>query len=76
MQSTFGLSPDEGIPMWVADMDFRPPEVVQEALERMVRHGIYGYYKESTCVENTQAPWSFKPNLRHRNTHKFHQYNQ
>lgn len=55
MQSTFGLSPDEGIPMWVADMDFRPPEVVQEALERMVRHGIYGYYgEEGSYVEAIQ----------------------
>ncbi len=31
-------------------------------------------FPESTCVEDTQAPWSLKPILRHRNTHKFNQY--
>jgi cystathionine beta-lyase len=29
--------------MWVADMDFRPPEAVQRALEAITAHGIYGY---------------------------------
>jgi cystathionine beta-lyase len=51
----YGLSGDDALPMWVADMDFRPPAVVQEAVERMARHGIYGYfgndgpYKEAIC---------------------------
>ncbi len=31
------------IPMWVADMDFRSPEPVLEALHRRVEHGIFGY---------------------------------
>ncbi len=33
------------IPLWVADMDFAAPPVVQEALRRHVDHGIYGYDK-------------------------------
>ena len=44
MQGALGVSPDAGLPMWVADMDFRPPAPVQQALEDMVAHGIYGYY--------------------------------
>jgi hypothetical protein len=32
MQAGYGVSPDTGIPMWVADMDFRPPEQVDAAL--------------------------------------------
>lgn len=44
MEAFSGISPDEGIPMWVADMEFRAPEVVQRALQKMVDHGIYGYY--------------------------------
>ncbi len=44
MQALFGVSPDDGIAMWVADMDFRPPQVVQTALERVLAHGMYGYY--------------------------------
>ena len=31
------------IPMWVADMDFRAPPPVIEALHRRVDHGIFGY---------------------------------
>ncbi len=31
------------IPMWVADMDFRSPEPILEALRRRVEHGVFGY---------------------------------
>ena len=35
---------DKGIiPMWVADMDFRSPPAVVEALRKRAEHGIYGY---------------------------------
>ncbi|MFP5479821.1 MAG: MalY/PatB family protein [Alphaproteobacteria bacterium] len=44
MPSLYGIAPDEGLAMWVADMEFRPPQVVQTALEKMLAHGIYGYF--------------------------------
>lgn len=31
------------LPMWVADMDFRSPEPVIQALHQRVDHGIFGY---------------------------------
>ncbi len=31
------------IPMWVADMDFRSPEPVIQALHERVEHGVFGY---------------------------------
>jgi cysteine-S-conjugate beta-lyase len=31
------------LPLWVADMDFAAPEPVQNALQRAVEHGVYGY---------------------------------
>jgi cystathionine beta-lyase len=34
---------DRILPMWVADMDFRCPEPVIEALLKRAQHGIYGY---------------------------------
>ncbi|ARC38455.1 putative C-S lyase [Paracoccus yeei] len=43
MHKIFGVAPQDGIAMWVADMDFRPPAPVQQAVEAMTRHGIYGY---------------------------------
>lgn len=44
MEARYGISPEDGIPMWVADMDFRAPACVTEALRAMTDHGIYGYY--------------------------------
>jgi cystathionine beta-lyase len=31
------------LPFWVADMEFRAPEAILEALRRRVDHGIFGY---------------------------------
>lgn len=31
------------IAMWVADMEFKVPEAVQEALHQRVEHGVFGY---------------------------------
>ena len=44
METIYGVSPDDGLAMWVADMDFRPPACVQRAVEGMADHGLYGYY--------------------------------
>jgi cystathionine beta-lyase len=44
MEPMFGVPASDGIAMWVADMEFRPPACVQRALEGMLAHGVYGYY--------------------------------
>ena len=44
MEPMFGVPARDGIAMWVADMEFRPPAVVQRALEAMLAHGVYGYF--------------------------------
>lgn len=44
MEKFYGVPAASGIAMWVADMEFRPPTCVQDALERMVAHGLYGYF--------------------------------
>ena len=44
MEAFYGVPATDGIAMWVADMDFRPPQCVQTALENMLAHGVYGYY--------------------------------
>ncbi|MFV0480977.1 MAG: MalY/PatB family protein [Campylobacteraceae bacterium] len=31
------------IPMWVADMDFKSPKCIIDALETRVKHGVFGY---------------------------------
>lgn len=35
--------PADVLPLWVADMDFKAPPTVLEALRRRVDHGIFGY---------------------------------
>jgi len=35
--------PEDLLPLWVADMDFRTPPAVIEALVRTAQHGIFGY---------------------------------
>ena len=35
--------PDDVLPLWVADMDFRSPEPVIQALCERVEHGVFGY---------------------------------
>lgn len=43
MEAGFGVPAADGLAMWVADMDFRPPQAVDDALRKLVDHGIYGY---------------------------------
>ena len=31
------------IPMWVADMDFKSPVAIEQALQKVAKHNIYGY---------------------------------
>ena len=41
----------EELPMWIADMDFKTAPCIQQALEKRLEHGIFGYSK---------IPFSFK----------------
>ncbi len=42
----WSLYGDDVLPMWVADMDFRCPDPIVEALRTRTHHGIYGYAGE------------------------------
>ena len=57
MESKYGVSSKDGIPMWVADMDFRPPECVQKAIENLSNHGVYGYYGDDTSYRKAIKWW-------------------
>lgn len=41
LKTTFGTK--DALPMWVADMEFRSPKPVIEAIKKAAEHGIYGY---------------------------------
>jgi cystathionine beta-lyase len=57
MESLYGVSPEEGIAMWVADMEFRPPACVQDALQAMTDHGIYGYFGDDSAYKAAICWW-------------------
>lgn len=44
MEAIYGVPAKDGIAMWVADMDFRPPQCVSDAVANMANPGIYGYF--------------------------------
>ncbi|SEM56760.1 cystathione beta-lyase [Gemmobacter aquatilis] len=57
MEKTYGVPAQTGIAMWVADMDFRPPACVQQAVEGMAAHGLYGYYGDDTAYLDAIRWW-------------------
>jgi len=48
---------DRVLPLWVADMDFRTAPPVIDALERRVRHGIFGYTKVPKAYFDAITGW-------------------
>lgn len=57
MEELYGVSPDSGLSMWVADMDFRAPKIIQEKLRGINSHGIYGYYGDYKEYNNSIKWW-------------------
>ena len=45
------------IPMWVADMDFKSPQPIIDALLKRVEHGIFGYTKPSQEYCDSIVNW-------------------
>jgi cysteine-S-conjugate beta-lyase len=47
---------DDVLPMWVADMDFRAPQEVIDAIIERASHGVFGYpYKPDSFFEAVQG---------------------
>ncbi|AIR66934.1 MalY/PatB family protein [Cedecea neteri] len=56
------------LPMWVADMDYRSPPCILEALQARVQHGVFGYGKRPheltdvlTARLASRYQWRIKP---------------
>ncbi len=68
MEKLYGVSPADGISMWVADTDFQVPDFVLQAGKDMLEHGVLGYqgifddYHNAICwwMQNRHG-WSVKP---------------
>jgi cystathionine beta-lyase len=49
--------PDDLLPMWVADMDFRAPTEVIEGLAETAAHGIFGYSEVKADYARVVIDW-------------------
>ncbi|MEI6256044.1 MAG: PatB family C-S lyase [Planctomycetota bacterium] len=54
------------LPLWVADMDFRAPEIVLDAIRTRVDHGVFGYTADppgfaSALVEHLHSLHGWSP---------------
>jgi cystathionine beta-lyase len=57
LEPLYGFKADEGLAMWVADMEFKPPQVVQDALQKMLDHGVYGYFGDDRAYLQAIRWW-------------------
>jgi len=57
MEPIYDVPAGDGLAMWVADMDFRPPACVGDAVQKMRDHGIYGYYGDETAYRSAIQRW-------------------
>ncbi len=54
----FGIDPSqEMIPMWIADMDFKCPPKVIEAVTKKAQEGIYGYCAKPNSFNEAIVHW-------------------
>ena len=49
--------PADILPLWVADMDFQISSYIQDAIEKQVRHGIYGYSEAGKDYFEAVSSW-------------------
>ncbi|MBU8788582.1 MULTISPECIES: MalY/PatB family protein [Bacillus] len=54
-EELFGVK--DALPMWVADMDFRAPQEVIDALQQRIEHGVFGYTSPNAATKESVAEW-------------------
>jgi len=57
MQAHSGVAPEDGIAMWVADMDFRAADVLQKAMQKLMERANYGYFTGDDQMNAAVAWW-------------------
>lgn len=57
MEALYGVSPEDGIAMWVADMEFEAAPVIKQAVQNMVDHGVYGYFGDDSAYRAAICWW-------------------
>lgn len=58
MQEVYGLDKtDDILPMWIADMDFKAPQAVIDAIHDRVAHGVFGYSYICVACQDAVRNW-------------------
>lgn len=57
LASYCGVDAEDGIAMWVADMDFRAPQSVTQALKVEIERGVHGYYADDNGWRRAIQSW-------------------
>ncbi|MCF6304829.1 MAG: pyridoxal phosphate-dependent aminotransferase [Rhodobacteraceae bacterium] len=57
METVYGVSSEDGLAMWVADTDFKPPSAVNDAVADLAKHGVHGYYANDASYRNAIKSW-------------------
>lgn len=57
MEANFGVSPKDGLAMWVADMDFRPPEAMIRRVREVAERGIFTYFGDTRDYDASIRWW-------------------
>ena len=57
MEPYFGVPAEDGLAMWVADMDFRPPPAVMAALAHEIETGVPGYFGDEKAYRAAIQGW-------------------
>ncbi len=58
LENYFGTT--DAIPLWVADMDFKSPPAVVDALRKRAEHGVYGYTMRPNSYYEAIINWMKK----------------
>ena len=57
MKLVTGVDAPDGLPMWIADMDFAPAEILQRTVQDLHDKGAYGYFVGQGDYHKSVAWW-------------------
>ncbi|SEP80717.1 cystathione beta-lyase [Loktanella sp. DSM 29012] len=57
MEDIYGVSREDGIAMWVADMEFQAPDCIRKAVTDMADHGVFGYFGDESDYRAAICWW-------------------
>ncbi|OQY49548.1 MAG: protein PatB [Desulfobacteraceae bacterium 4572_89] len=57
LREKFGRGRENLLPLWVADMDFKSPTVVRQAMEKRLAHQVYGYTIQDPDYNKALISW-------------------